>query len=88
MPPPELPLFMTADEVAALLRTSRESVHGMEGRGLLPVVVRIGRRVLFLQARQFSSLAQGAVTLKAAIRALLLSWVSGTPLSASAFPMM
>jgi len=29
--------------------------------------------------------AQGAVTLKAAARALLPSWVSGTPPSASAF---
>ena len=40
------PLFMTPDEVAALLRTTRKAVYTMIERGLLPGVTRIGRRVL------------------------------------------
>ncbi len=42
-----LPLLLSADEVAALLRTSRRAVYSMLERGQLPGVVRIGRRVLF-----------------------------------------
>ena len=41
-----LPLFLTADETAALLRTTRKAVYTMAERGLLPGVTRIGRRVL------------------------------------------
>ena len=40
------PLFMTPDEVAALLRTTRKAVYTMIERGQLPGVTRIGRRVL------------------------------------------
>ena len=40
------PLFMTPDEVASLLRTTRKAVYTMIERGLLPGVTRIGRRVL------------------------------------------
>lgn len=40
------PLFMTPDEVAALLRTTRKAVYTMIERGLLPGVTRVGRRVL------------------------------------------
>ena len=42
----DLPFFLTVDEVAALLRTSRKSVYGMIERGQLPGVTRIGRRLL------------------------------------------
>lgn len=42
-----LPMLMSADEVADLLRTSRRAVYSMLERGQLPGVVRIGRRVLF-----------------------------------------
>ena len=42
----EHPLFLTADEVAELLRTSRKAVYDMVERGLLPGVTRLGRRVL------------------------------------------
>ena len=38
--------LLTADEVAALLRTSRKAIYAMAERGLLPGVVRIGRRLL------------------------------------------
>ncbi len=39
--------LQTADEVAALLRTTRKAVYAMVERGQLPGVTRIGRRVLF-----------------------------------------
>jgi excisionase family DNA binding protein len=45
--PPELNRFLTADETAALLRTSRKAIYVMAERGLLPGVTRIGRRILF-----------------------------------------
>jgi len=38
---------MTADEVAALLRTTRVAVYALVSRHQLPGVVRLGRRVLF-----------------------------------------
>ncbi len=41
-----LPMYLTPDEVADLLRTSRKAVYLMIERGLLPGVTRIGRRVL------------------------------------------
>jgi excisionase family DNA binding protein len=39
--------LLTVDDVAALLRTSRKAVYTMTGRGQLPGVTRIGRRLLF-----------------------------------------
>ena len=42
-----LPVLMTPDEVATLLRTSRKAVYCMADRGQLPGKTRIGRRVLF-----------------------------------------
>ncbi|MDC3958525.1 helix-turn-helix domain-containing protein [Polyangium jinanense] len=42
-----LPILLTPDEVAALLRTTRKAVYAMAERGTLPGVVRLGRRVLF-----------------------------------------
>jgi excisionase family DNA binding protein len=42
-----LPVLLTADEVATLLRTSRKAVYCMADRGQLPGKTRIGRRVLF-----------------------------------------
>jgi excisionase family DNA binding protein len=41
-----LPLLLTASETAMLLRTTRKAVYAMIERGLLPGVIRIGRRVL------------------------------------------
>lgn len=41
------PCLLTADDMAALLRTSRKGVYAMVERGLIPGVVHIGRRVLF-----------------------------------------
>ena len=43
----ELPVLLTADESANLLRTSRTAIYAMTERGQLPGVTRIGRRVLY-----------------------------------------
>jgi excisionase family DNA binding protein len=43
----QLPLLTTANEAAALLRTTRKAIYIMADRGLLPGVTRIGRRLLF-----------------------------------------
>ena len=45
--PVGLPLFLTSEEVADLLRTTRAAVYAMTERGQLPGVTRIGRRLLF-----------------------------------------
>ena len=42
----DLPLLLTADEVAVLLRTSKKGVYSLIERRQLPGVVRLGRRVL------------------------------------------
>jgi excisionase family DNA binding protein len=39
--------LMTAEEVAALLRTSKKAIYAMNERGLLPGGVRVRRRLLF-----------------------------------------
>jgi len=44
---PAMPILLTPDEVAVLLRTTRKAVYGMVERGQLPGVRKIGRRVLF-----------------------------------------
>ena len=41
-----LPILLTVEETATLLRTSRKGVYAMVERGLVPGVTRIGRRVL------------------------------------------
>ena len=41
-----LPQFLTADEGAALLRTSRKAIYAMVERGQLPGVTRVRRRLL------------------------------------------
>jgi len=42
-----LPVLLTADETADLLRTSRAAIYAMTERGQLPGATRIGRRLLF-----------------------------------------
>ena len=41
-----LPVLLTADETAELLRTTRKAIYVMAERGQLPGVTRIGRRLL------------------------------------------
>jgi excisionase family DNA binding protein len=47
--PRALSYLLTPDEVALLLRTTRKAVYSRIERGLLPGVVRDGRRVLLLR---------------------------------------
>jgi len=41
-----LPLLLTVDETADLLRTTKKAVYTMVERGQIPGVTRLGRRVL------------------------------------------
>jgi excisionase family DNA binding protein len=41
-----LPLYLTAEETAVLLRTTRKAIYLLIERGQLPGVRRVGRRVL------------------------------------------
>ena len=45
-----LPMLLTVDDVAQLLRTTDRAIYAMLKRRQLPGVVRIGRRVLFRTA--------------------------------------
>jgi excisionase family DNA binding protein len=45
-PAEDLPTLLTADETAALLRTSRKAIYVMVERHQLPGVLRLGRRLL------------------------------------------
>ena len=47
---PRLPLLLTIDEAADLLRTSRRAIYAMIARRQLPGVVRLRRRVLVRSA--------------------------------------
>ena len=42
-----LPVLLTVDETAALLRTTRRAIYAMIERRQVPGVIRIRRRVLF-----------------------------------------
>lgn len=44
---PGVPLLLTVDEAAELLRTTRRAIYAMVERRQLPGVVRLRRRVLF-----------------------------------------
>lgn len=41
-----LPIFLTVEEVALLLRTTKKSIYNMAERGQLPGATRIGIRLL------------------------------------------
>jgi excisionase family DNA binding protein len=45
--PPVMSMFMTVDDIANLLRTTRKAIYAMRDRGALPGITRIGRRLLF-----------------------------------------
>ncbi len=48
--PEALPVLLTVDDVAQLLRTTNRAIYAMTERRQLPGLVRIGRRVLFRTA--------------------------------------
>jgi len=48
--PSQLPMLLTIDEAATLLRTSRRAIYAMISRRQLPGIVRIRRRVLVRSA--------------------------------------
>jgi hypothetical protein len=56
-----LPDLLTADEVAAWLRTSVKAVYAKAERGCLPGAMRVGRRLYFLRAELLSLVEQGRV---------------------------
>jgi excisionase family DNA binding protein len=43
----DLPLFLQAEEVAAILRVSRKALYSMVERGEIPGVTKLGRRIRF-----------------------------------------
>ncbi len=45
-----LPILLTADEAADLLRTTRRAIYAMVERAQLPGVIRVRRRVLLRSA--------------------------------------
>jgi excisionase family DNA binding protein len=64
-PPHSLPILLTVDEAALLLRTSRRAIYAMVERNQLPGVARIGRRVLVRSADLLNWLDQkSALSLK------------------------
>jgi len=42
-----LPLFLKAEDLAEILRTTTKAIYAMAARGSLPGTTRIGRRLLF-----------------------------------------
>ena len=54
----DLPVLLTVDEVASLLRTTRKAVYAMVERKQLPGVVRLGRRILIRTEVLLNSLGQ------------------------------
>ena len=54
----QLPFLLTADEAAVLLRTTRKAIFARAERGLLPGVVRDGRRLLVRRDELLRSLTE------------------------------
>jgi excisionase family DNA binding protein len=60
--PEALGYLLTVDEVAELLRTSRKAIYCKIDRGLLPGVVRDGRRLLLLRDEVLHWIAERRAT--------------------------
>jgi hypothetical protein len=57
----KLPELLTAEEVAAWLKTSIKAVYAKSERGSLPGATRIGRRLYFFRAELLGLAEQGRV---------------------------
>ena len=57
-----LPVLLTVDDAAQLLRTTKKAVYVMIARGLLPGVTRLGRRVLLRSDRLLEWLDQNCAS--------------------------
>lgn len=57
-----LPVLLTVDDAAQLLRTTRKAVYVMIERGQLPGVTRLGRRVLLRSDRLLEWLDQNCAS--------------------------
>lgn len=57
-----LPVLLTVDDAAQLLRTTKKAVYVMIERGLLPGVTRLGRRVLLRSDRLLEWLDQNCAS--------------------------
>jgi len=57
-----LPYLLTAAEAAALLRTTPKAIYARAERGLLPGLVRDGRRVLVRRDELLRYLSEGRAT--------------------------
>ena len=57
-----LPMFLTADEVADLLRTTRKAIYVMIERRRLPGVRKFGKRILIRSAELVEWVDQQAVS--------------------------
>jgi excisionase family DNA binding protein len=60
----DMPVLLTVDEAASLLRTTRKAVYAMVARKQLPGVVRLGRRVLIRTEVLLDSLSQSRASSK------------------------
>ena len=60
----DLPVLLTVDEAASLLRTTRKAIYAMVERKQLPGVVRLGRRVLIHREILLNSLSQSRASSK------------------------
>jgi excisionase family DNA binding protein len=61
-------LFLTVDETADLLRTTRRAIYAMVERHQLPGIVRIGRRVLVRRADLLDWLNQKSAPSQRSVR--------------------
>jgi excisionase family DNA binding protein len=57
----DLPILLTADELAELLRTSREVVYAKAAKGRIPGATRFDRRLLFRRDRVLRWLRESSV---------------------------
>jgi excisionase family DNA binding protein len=60
----DLPVLLTVEEAASLLRTTRKAIYAMVERKQLPGVIRLGRRVLIRTDVLLNSLSQSRASSK------------------------